>query len=90
MDNNLEIVNKHNAVPAAGTETYILAMNKFADLTNAALRALYLRPKGSHSSDTAAGIYAPGNGTVPDTMVQGLPATGRARFADNHLSDYFE
>jgi len=41
---NVELINKHNAEAAQGVHTFTLAVNQFADLTNAEYKATYLRP----------------------------------------------
>jgi len=41
---NVAFINKHNAAFEAGTETYTVGVNQFADMTIAEFKAAYLRP----------------------------------------------
>jgi len=61
---NKALVDAHNAEYARGRETYTLAMNQFAAMTNGEFQAAYLRPRASKR--TGALDARALNGSVPD------------------------
>jgi len=66
--NNLELVESHNAEFARGRQTFDLAMNRFADMTNSEYRTMMLAPKSTRFVDNAETVFNKTNGATPDTM----------------------
>ena len=65
--NNLELVEAHNDEFARGRQTFDLAMNKFADLTNAEYQTLMTRPKTTRFADNSA-TFTNASAGLPDTL----------------------
>merc|ERR1711988_2041031 len=57
------IVEAHNAEYARGRESYTLAMNAFAAMTNAEFQAIHLHPREARTKDLKVREL---NDTVPD------------------------
>ena len=63
---NKAIVEEHNAEYARGRQSYTLAMNKFAAMTNAEFSTMMLRPRSTRNADSAKGVFN-GTGAVADS-----------------------
>ena len=64
---NKAVVEAHNEEHARGRETYTLAMNKFAAMTNAEFSAQMLRPRTTRNADSAERTFE-GGAAVADSF----------------------
>ena len=68
FNNNAAIVDAHNTKFAAGQETFSMALNDFADLTNEEFRARYASGRSHGAAATALKTFAPGSVSLPASV----------------------